>query len=133
MLIRKISILVLLAAAISVSACGGRHILSYNDVPINIENSSENKIKKAILLAGARRGWNMKSKKDGLIIATYRRGKIMAKLKVNYSKESYSINYLDSENLKYNGETIHRRYNGYVKRLKKTIDKELLVLMVDEK
>lgn len=74
------------------------------------------------------RGWMIKKVSDGLIHLTYFRGKVMAKVGVSYTNSSYSIDYLDSQNLKYDGKNIHGTYNKWVEGLEQTIDKRLYLI-----
>ena len=87
-----------------------------------------NQMKRIIISSATERGWMVKKVSSGLIHLTHFRGKHMAKLGVKYTKSSYSINYLDSQNLKYDGIKIHRTYNSWVKNLERTIDQKLYII-----
>jgi len=49
----------------------------------------------------------------------------MAKVAITYNTNSYKIDYVDSENMKYNGTSIHKKYNSWVHNLENEIDKNL--------
>ena len=52
----------------------------------------------------------------------------MAKVGIQYNKTAYSINYMDSNNLKYDGSKIHSNYNGWVQNLDRAIQTQLLAM-----
>jgi hypothetical protein len=102
---------------------GGEMVLNYNNSPIVAKSGKKNmeSIRRAILLAGARIGWQMKEKGNGQVTATkFSRG-FMAQVNITYTTESYAITYKDSSNLKYNGQTIHPTYNKWVADLNSAI------------
>jgi hypothetical protein len=49
----------------------------------------------------------------------------MAVVDVNYTPQTYSITYKDSSNLGYDGQSIHKNYNGWVQNLDKAIRAQL--------
>ena len=51
--------------------------------------------------------------------------KHMARVAIAYSTRSYSITYKDSHTLAYDGATIHRNYNKWVRNLKILINRQL--------
>lgn len=112
--------------AIFLSACNtSRPLTNLNDH--NIEYLVDNgetleDVKLSILRAGQSLGWEMTPLKPGLI-----RGKLnlrahTAVVKIPYSMKSYSIIYVDSVNLDYDGKNIHRSYPRWVNNLKVKID-----------
>ncbi|MGD8784985.1 MAG: hypothetical protein PVF28_05395 [Thioalkalispiraceae bacterium] len=120
MLFKKFAFIALLISIFSVAGCGSNDpVVNYNNSPIVAKSGNKNlkDVKRAIVLAGSRLGWQMQSIQPGIIQATLFSQGHMAKVEISYSTESYSINYKDSSNLKYNGQTIHGTYNKWVEKL----------------
>ena len=90
------------------------------------------KVKTAILAACAERGWVAREVRPGLISAALStdRNKHSAQIEIPYSGTNYSIIYKHSENLNYdaNRQTIHNRYNAWVKYLRQSIEAQLVKL-----
>ena len=90
----------------------------------NIENktitlSSGITMEQAILKGGSLKKWTMSLVHPGLITGTlYVRGHEIA-VNIPYTDTSYSIEYADSENMKYRVKTnrIHPKYNQWVRNL----------------
>lgn len=78
-------------------------------------------ITEAIKQAGLSLGWQMTVNEPGRIIATLRLRSHQAVVDIHYDTESYSITYLDSLNLKYDGKSIHKNYNSWVQNLSNAI------------
>jgi len=49
----------------------------------------------------------------------------MARVAIAYSTRSYSITYKDSHTMNYDGATIHRNYNKWVRNLEILINRQL--------
>jgi len=109
-----------------------RQALVYNvrDAPVvaNVNQSSMEDIKKAITRAGAGLGWNIREVAPGQLEGTLYLRKHMAKVDIPYSKDSYSIVYKESDNLRYDGEKIHSNYNGWIQNLDKAIKTQISLL-----
>ena len=130
MLFKKLAALGVISLALlmgTLAGCGKFDpILNVNNAPIEGAGSKTmNNVKRAIILAGSRIGWQMQTVSDGHVVATLFRAGHMAKVNINYTSESYSITYKDSSNLEYNGETILGTYNRWVEELHKAIRKNL--------
>ena len=88
------------------------------------EPLTEAQATEAILNAGSKLGWNMVEVESGLIRGDINvRGKHDASVAVSFDGQGYSINYNDSQNLKYDPETgsIHKNYNSWVQNLERQI------------
>lgn len=85
-------------------------------------------IQKAIVRAGASLGWNMSPVRPGLMTGTLHLRKHTAVVEVRYDRKTYSILYKDSQNLDYNGSTIHSNYNGWIQNLNRAIQTQLTTL-----
>lgn len=78
--------------------------------------------------AGAKRGWVVKQAEgDNKLIADIWVRKHYVSVLITLHKDTYDIDYHDSENMKYKPDgTIHRKYNGWVKNLNSDIQRTLL-------
>lgn len=77
--------------------------------------------------AASRRGWSVVRESPGHMIASIVvRGRHMASVDITFDQQAFSIRYRDSENLRYDGNRIHRNYNGWIVRLENTIRMDLL-------
>ncbi len=85
-------------------------------------------VKKAIIVAGAGLGWQIRPVSDGHLLGTLFLRDHMAQVDIHYTPSSYSIRYKDSKNLKYDGTNIHSNYNGWVQRLQQTINAQLAAM-----
>lgn len=125
MSLKKLALIALFSGIFALmGGCGsGDPIVNYQNTPVVAKSGNKNlhDIKRAIVLAGSRIGWQMQPVRPGLIKATLFSQGFMAKVEINYSTEAYSIIYKDSSNLKYNGQTIHPTYNKWVSKLHKHI------------
>ena len=104
-----------------------------NVIPDDIKISQ---VRKAILRGGATKGWIVKkAKSKNEYTATINVRKHRVDVSIPYSKDSFSINYKDSENMNYNEEKklIHRNYFRWVVNLRKEINKELLLISANAK
>lgn len=133
----KIAIAVLASATLIVG-CGRATVpvVNYNDVPLSTSSSKGiplNQVKKAIVAAAAVKGWTIEDKGLGKMTATLTvRQKHTVVVLITYTTTSFSINYVDSTDMKYgmkHGEpSIHPYYNDWVKELEQTIQVEISAL-----
>lgn len=113
-------------AVVLLGGCRTSPILNIDNEAIAIKgNYSLSDVKKAIVRAGASLGWQMHPKESGRIIGVLYLRDHMAKIDIMYDKSKYSIHYLDSKNLKYDGHNIHSNYNGWIQRLNQNIQVQL--------
>lgn len=120
----KLALIALCASIFAFAGCGsGDPVQNFTNSPVVAPADKKNMkdIKRGIILAASRIGWQMQDVKPGTLIATsYRRGR-MAKVEINYTTSTYSITYKDSSNLQYDGSTIHGTYNNWVTHLHSSI------------
>jgi len=125
----KIFALVLLVAFLA--ACRTAPIYNVDDAPVTTADNAQptmKQIEQAIVQAGTGLGWRMEPQGPGHIVGTlYLRGN-MAQVDINYDRKSYSIHYKDSKGLNYDGEKIHKNYNGWVQNLDNRIRSRLISL-----
>ena len=71
--------------------------------------------------AGAGLGWVMQDQGPGLMRGTLNVRTHQAVVDIPYDTRRFSIRYVTSTNLDYNGSTIHRNYNSWVRNLQNAI------------
>ena len=79
---------------------------------------------------GHRRGWIIKDAGEGRLRASYHARTHMAAVAIVYNEQTFSIEYLDSNRLGYDGQSIHRNYNRWVRNLELDILRNLALLGV---
>ena len=111
-------------------------LVNYDNVAIvtGSKNAPQlDKVKQAIRVGAAVKGWTIEDAADGTLTATIVvRDKHKVVVKIDYDASKYSIHYKDSAVMKYevnNGQAvIHPFYNVWVENLKNDINIELLKL-----
>ena len=127
---RKILNVLVLGAALLLSACTSKPIYNVEGAPIGAAkpNASLDEIGKAIVRAGAGLGWQMNPDRPGHITGRLALRNHVAVVDIDYTPQTYSIKHRESTNLDYRGTTIHRNYNGWIQNLDKAIRAQLTVL-----
>lgn len=92
---------------------------------------SQKDVEKAIILACPKTGWVPRKVDDNTIQATLNVRAHVAIVDITFDSDSYTITYKGSNNLKYNGETIHPNYNSWIKNLNNNINAELALQTID--
>lgn len=125
---RNLALTLLVASTIAIVGCNKTHpVMNFEGTPIVTASGQKDlkAIKKAIIYAGTRIGWQMQPAGPGHIVGTlFNRGH-MAKVDIKYNTDTYNVTYKDSSNLLYDGALIHRNYNRWVDRLNRNIRAEL--------
>ena len=120
------NILLIVTVLIMLSACRSAPVYTANDVSISPNASaSEEEIAEVIWSAARRLGWQTKKVGEWKIKAVKQIRNHSLTVSIPYSKNAFSIIYVDSENLDYDGQTIHVNYNVWVSRLEQRIQKEI--------
>ena len=113
--------MLLTICALSTTACSTKkQILSvHTELTLSYETTD---VKAAIVEALATRNWVITNENGNEIQAKFviKENQFIA-VKISYTDRYYNINYLDSQNMKYNGSKIHKTYNKQVKALDKVI------------
>lgn len=126
MMIKKISTVILAVLLVTMVGCRTSPIKNVSDAPIAASGKYTAKdVKNGIIRAGIGLGWKMKEMKKGHILGTLHIRDHMAKVDIAYTKKSYSITYKDSSALQYDGESIHKNYNGWITNLERSINANL--------
>jgi len=120
---KKVLLLLLsIGLFLSFIGCGGPKKILQVKEPIKVQ-VTQNNARAVILQATKRRGWKTKEISPKRIEAEYAKGtKYMARVNIFYDVNTYTIEYLDSKNLKYDGQKIHKTYNSLVASLRKEIN-----------
>lgn len=125
---RFLKVILIALTALTVVACQ-RTMPVYNvehqSFPMAVENLTNDKIRTAIIHAGGLRGWIISERTDGVLEAVITPRRHMAKVQITFDRKGFSIQYLDSNELLYNGVKIHRNYNTWVKNLQNDILREV--------
>jgi len=122
--VRKIGVAIFVLIA---AACAGKpiHNVEGHAVPIAAQSLPPAKIRAAIIEAAEGRGWQVRPIAEGQLEATYAPRTHKAVVDILYDRQTYSIRYKSSENLKAEDGTIHHNYNRWVQNLDEDIQKKL--------
>ena len=117
-LIRVLPVVGLLLLA----ACRGSPVYNVESAPLGAsEDATIGEVTEAIKRAGIGLGWQMKPEKEGQMTGRLSLRSHVAVVEIKYDTKRFSISYLDSANLRYDGRNIHRNYNSWVKILSNAI------------
>lgn len=70
-------------------------------------------------------GWQTEVIRPGMIRATLHLRSHVAVTEITYNEQVFSILYVDSSNLQYDGTSIHKNYNGWIQNLERAINVQL--------
>ena len=111
------SVLIVLLTLI-LSACRTAPIYNARHIPISPDPSAtEEDIENAIWSAGRRLDWRIKKIRHGEMRGVYKKPTYTATVSIPYDRTQFSIIYVGSENLEYDGREIHENYNVWIQRL----------------
>jgi hypothetical protein len=79
---------------------------------------------KQIERAGAGLGWQIDPVSPGLVRATLNIRTHVAVTEIAYDTTRFTIRYVDSRNLGYDGTSIHKNYNGWIHNLERAISQQ---------
>ncbi len=126
------NVIILSAVAILLIACAPTSIRDIENAPVNVSSANYDlsDVTKAIKRAGIGLGWQMKEETPGHIVGTLHLRSHVAIVDITYTLDDFSINYKDSNNLKYNAgnNTIHKNYNGWIQNLNNAINAQLVAI-----
>jgi len=116
------------AVLVLVAACAApvRNVVS--EPFVTSRDVSLEEVKKTIISAGTGLGWKMMPQEDGRITGRLDLRKHTAIVDIAYTTEAFSITYVDSTNLKYDGRLIHRNYNNWITNLENRIQATVAAL-----
>lgn len=115
-------IVIVLVAALSLSACRTGPVYNVESaVMATPADATTEQVAGVIKRAGSGLGWQMIDKGPGEIEGKLFLRSHMAVVSITFDTERFSIYYKDSNNLNYDGTTIHTNYNGWVQNLEQAI------------
>jgi len=120
----------IILATVAITGCKSAPVQNVVDAPVTTatQKYAQDDVRKAILNAGARLGWQMKDVEPGYMIATLTLRTHLAQVDIHYNKQNYNIVYKNSTNLDYDGTSIHSNYNGWIQNLDNAIRANLSAL-----
>ncbi|MDB5316813.1 MAG: hypothetical protein JWO24_2657 [Rhodospirillales bacterium] len=71
--------------------------------------------------AAIRLNWTVQDIRPGAMRATYNARRDQAVVEITYTRDGFSIQYLESSNLSFSGGQINRAYNGWAQDLERAI------------
>jgi len=111
------------------AGCTSKPMIKIYDEPISSPIKGEQKsfesVSEAIMSGAQKSGWVPTYIKPGTIEANLLIKEFRVKVEIPYTIDKFSINYISSENLDYDGKTIHRNYNRWIIKLYRYIQIEL--------
>jgi hypothetical protein len=116
----------ILLATLGIIACHKAPVLNIESSQITSVKANMNRVENAIMRAATSLNWKPRKIQNGLIEATLLIRTHKAVVEIPYSTKAYSIRHKTSENLKFDGKTIHSYYNSWVQNLDNAIQRELL-------
>lgn len=133
----KLGLALLLSCALFVNSALARSVTpidQLDNLPITSASGKSIKsqdVEQAIITAAGINQWTIDKREPGELTATLNvRNKHSISVKIPYTAETYSLQYLNSSNMKYENKdgvaSIHPFYNRWVKNLRDSIDRELL-------
>jgi PBP1b-binding outer membrane lipoprotein LpoB len=121
--LRNIAFVAIIALTLALIGCRTAPVYNVSEAPVNTATASPTAadVKRAIMVAGASLGWQMKEVEPGHIVGSLFLRKHSAIVDIPYTTSSYSITYKDSTELGYDGTNIHGNYNGWIQNLDRAI------------
>jgi hypothetical protein len=129
MMKRYLTIVFCVAALSLVGCSGGTNILNVQS-SFNTHSSNANldTVTRTIITACAVKSWQPTLDAPGKVIATRRSTGVVAKVEITYTTNSFNIQYLDSDNMGYDGKHISSLYGEWVDALRAEIKSRLSAL-----
>ncbi len=127
---RAIKIIGLMTLILLLMGCRTDRIRNIYEAPVVTTSGTHSMedVRDAIVRGGSLLGWQVRPIEPGYIVATLFVRTHTASVDIRYDRNEYNITYADSDNLKYRDGKIHSNYNGWVVRLERSIDNELIQL-----
>ena len=91
------------------------------DQPIKKLQLTNAQLQSAITSAAEAEKWTIMITGENVMSATYHKSDYMAKVIIRFAPTFYTINYADSQRMRYNGKSIHPTYNKLVRTLQNHI------------
>lgn len=124
---KKILLVCLVAGCLA--ACNTRPMVNVQNQTIPTSSAGSpmtlSLVEESIRAGAQRAGWTTQAVKPGLIEASVSARSHRVVVSIPFDQKSYSIDYKDSDNMKADGDEIHKKYNAWVLRLSQSIRHEL--------
>ena len=125
--------LVVLATALT--GCGKRLPQVYNvnrhAMPFEVANLTDTQREERLRLAAGKKGWSCQKVNTTKLICRLRAREHSATVDIDHNKHYFSINHVESSNLRYKNGKIHPTYNRWIKKLEQIIEKNLRLVKLD--
>lgn len=124
---KRIFITLSCVVVLALTGCsGGTNILNVQSrFTVHSGNANLENVTRTIITSCAVKGWKPTLNSPGDIIATRRSSGHVAKVEITYTTESFNIQYLDSDNMNYDGKHISSVYSQWVGELRSEIKSRL--------
>ncbi len=117
--------LFVVVAAVFAVGCNTSPVLEVRD-PYALSESNEPLMYETIRWALDAKGWRVEEEQPGAVLASVRAGGHEATVEVVYDDRGYAIRHIrSSPGLKFDGHSIHKRFNHWVDRLDNAIQNRL--------
>ena len=126
-------IAVLIFSIFMLSACQTTPVYNIKSASVP-EGLTIKQVEKSIRKALVQKGWTVKEHTSGRIVADILVRSHSAEILIEYSTTNYSINYVDSNDLRYNAKknTIHKNYNNWIIYVNRLIQVSLIDYTLDD-
>jgi hypothetical protein len=115
-------IVILLLAGLALASCRGAPVYNVTSATMaSPPGATQEQVATAIKRARLSKGWQMIDKGPSEIEGRLNLRSHLAVVSITFDTKQFSITYKDSNDLKYDGSTIHRNYNGWVQNLEQAI------------
>lgn len=121
---KKQPLLIALLCVLALAGCARTEPVKNINQTLSVRYS-DSQMKTAILAAGRDRQWIMRPQQPGVISGHLMQRDHTADIRITYDANSYSINYVGSNNLLAAPGKIHRNYNRWVNNLDRDIQLHL--------
>lgn len=127
----KLILALILASLFTVTSCASMKVQDMISCQNSINQTDDLElIRVAIIKAGLSRNWIVTKENKNEIILTYSARAVSATVSVKYDKDHYTISYVGSNGLLYDGTKIHRNYNRWIRNLDKDIQINLRAAVI---
>ena len=116
---KTVGTMTVLLLLIVVGCASTAPVLNIKDASVPTNHTPE-AVRQAIVAAGAERGWLIRDNGAGHLRGTLHVRTHDAEVDITYSSAAYSITYVSSTNLNYDGGKIHGNYNRWIANLNQT-------------
>ena len=120
-MLRRGLALVAVCSVLMLGACRTAPVMNVVDAPV-VTTRSVQQVERAIVSAGNSLGWRMQPQGPGKMQGTLILRDHRAIVDIEYTAKAYSIKHKESSaSLHYDGQSIHKNYNGWIENLDRGI------------